>query len=169
MKELIVKLETLKESKEWESYIQSLRDLQIEQNKKLLEWRSDEDPMVLCSLSDFLRHEIKFLSKLKDSIKIKDKETKEAIIEWIDRNINGRINVILWKTREFKQDNILEWDSYTQEDLWRTENYWIEWLFELPITKAAELKLKQQDEELNEQANIDEQINALSSLEAEGL
>jgi len=42
-------------------------------------------------------------------------------------------------------------------------------LFELPTTKAAELKLQQQKEELNEQANIDEQINALSSLEAEGL
>ena len=37
MKELIVKLETLKESKEWKDAVQKLRDGQEEKNKIILE------------------------------------------------------------------------------------------------------------------------------------
>ena len=168
MRDLIVKLETLKASNEWSEFIQSLRDWQVEQNAKLLEW-SKSKKKVLCSLSDFLRHEISFLWILKNKLNIKDKDCKEAIIDWIQRNIDGRINVILWKTREFKQDNILEWDSYTEEDLRRTENYRIEWLYELPVSIANEERLKEQQYEATKDAEVQEQIDALASLEDAGL
>ena len=43
MRELIIKLESLKESKEREKAVAKLREAQEEKNKKLLEWISDEE------------------------------------------------------------------------------------------------------------------------------
>ena len=42
MRELIIKLETLKDSKERKTAVQKLRDGQVEQNKVLLEDKVDE-------------------------------------------------------------------------------------------------------------------------------
>lgn len=166
MGDLIVKLEWFRPSKEWQNHIQALRDKQIEQNKILLEGGTE---IIWISLADFLRHEIKFLWKLKEWINIKDKEIKEAILDWIQKNIDGRINVLLWKTREFKIDNICKDDCYTEEDKHRTENYWIEWLEALPVTIAEAEKVKEQQVQAMNEAEVQEQIDALSSLESEWL
>lgn len=166
MGDLIAKLEWFRPSNEWQNHIQALRDKQIEQNKILLEGGTEIKGI---SLADFLRHEIKFLWKLKEWINIKDKEIKEAILDWIQKNIDGRINVLLWKTREFKIDNICKDDCYTEEDKYRTENYWIEWLEALPVTIAEAEKVKEQQVQAMDEAEVQEQIDALSSLESEWL
>lgn len=65
MKELIAKLETLKESKERKDAVQKLRDAQEEKNKIILEGTIDlsyEDAYY--SEADMIRHEIKFISDL---------------------------------------------------------------------------------------------------------
>ena len=173
MRDLITKLETLQSSKVWQDHIQALRDGQVEQNAKLL-WSYEGEEyenytMRLYSLADFLRHEVKFLNKLYAWVDIKDKSTRESVLDGIQRNIDGRINVLLWKTREFKMDNIIEWESYTEADLWRTENYWIERLERLPLTLAEEERQKELKREAEEQAQIQENLDALSVLESEGL
>ena len=66
-------------------------------------------------------------------------------------------------------DNIIEWESYTEADLWRTENYWIERLERLPLTLAEEERQKELKREAEEQAQIQENLDALSVLESEGL
>lgn len=169
MRDLITKLETLQSSKAWQDHIQALRDGQVEQNAKLL-WSYEGEEhenyvMRLYSLADFLRHEVKFLNKLYDGVDIKDKSTRERVLEGIQRNIDGRINVLLWKTREFKMDNIIEWESYTESDLWRTENYWIERLERLPLTLAEEEKQAELKKEAAAQAEIQENIDALQDYE----
>lgn len=165
MSDLITKLETLQSSKVWQDHIQKLRDGQVEQNAKLLEWPKPDEQVKLYSLADFFRHEVKFLNELYAGVNIKDKSTKEAVLEWIQRNIDGRINVLLGKTREFKMENIIEWDSYTEEDLWRTENYRIEWLERLPLTLAEEKKLEEKNKLAEEQAQIQENLDALADYE----
>ena len=42
-----------------------------------------------------IRHEIKFISDLIGSIKIKDKETREALVEDLEKSKNRRINRLL--------------------------------------------------------------------------
>lgn len=169
MRDLITKLETLQSSKVWQDHIQALRDGQVEQNAKLLwsyEGEEHENYVMRCySLADFLRHEVKFLSKLYAWIDIKDKSTREKVLEGIQRNIDGRINVLLWKTREFKMDNIIEWECYTESDLWRTENYWIERLERLPLTLAEEERQVELKKQAEEQAEIQENLDALQDYE----
>lgn len=55
------------------------------------------------------------------------------------------------------------------DDLVRSENRWIECFDNLPTKIANELKVKETQVEEREEAEIDEQINALSSLELNGL
>ena len=171
MKELIVKLETLKESKEWTNQVQKLREGQEEQNKKLLEWLSEEEMYEVSyySEADMIRHEIKFITKLIGGLKIKDKETREALVEDLEKSMNWRINRLLGKTHEYKLDDIIEWDAYTTEDLYRAENRWIECFENLPTKIAEELKMKETQEEATREAEVQEQIDALSSLELNGL
>ena len=170
MKEIIVKLETLKESKEWKDAVQKLRDWQEEKNKMLLEWRSEEDyEQAIYSEADMIRHEIKFISELMWGLKVKDKESREALIEDLEKSKNWRINRLLWKTHEYKLDNIIPEDAYTEEDLYRAENRWIECFENLPTKLAEELKVKEQQEEATKEAEVQEQIDALSTLELNGL
>lgn len=170
MRELIIKLETLKDSKERKTAVQKLRDGQVEQNKVLLEDKVDEwYDTLYYSEADMLKNEIKFITKLIWSIKVKDKETREALVEDLEKSMNWRINRLLWKTHEYKLDNIIEWDAYTLEDLYRAENRWIECFENLPAKLYEELKMKETQEEATEQAEIQEQLDALSSLEVEGL
>ena len=172
MRELIIKLETLKESKEREKAVAKLREAQEEKNKKLLEWWVEE--VVDCwtayySEADMIRHEIKFISELIGGLKVKDKETREALVKDLEKSINWRMDRLLWKTHEYKLDNIIYEDAYTTEDLYRSENRWIECFENLPTKLAEELKVRETQEEATEQAEIQEQLDALSSLEVEGL
>lgn len=169
MKELIVKLETLKDSKERKNAVQKLRDGQAEKDTKLLEWPKPDEEVRLYSEADMLRHEIAYISELIWWIKVKDKETREALVEDLEKSQNWRINRLLGKTHEYKLENILEWDAYTEEDLYRAENRWIECFENLPIKLAEELKMKETQEQATEQAEIQEQLDALSTLEVEGL
>ena len=173
MRELIVKLETLKESKERKDAVQKLRDAQEEKNKKLLEWFEVQDDYngdtAYYSEADMIRHEIKLISNLIDGLKVKDKETKEALIEDLEKSRNWRINRLLWKTHEYKLDNICYDDAYTTEDLYRAENRWVECFENLPTKLAEELKVKEQQEEATREAEVQEQIDALSNLEINGL
>lgn len=169
MKELIVKLETLKDSKERKNAVQKLRDGQAEKDTKLLEWPKPDEEVRLYSEADMLRHEIAYISELIWWIKVKDKETREALVEDLEKSQNWRINRLLGKTHEYKLENIIEWDAYTEEDLYRSENRWIECFENLPNKLAEELKMKETQEQATEQAEIQEQLDALSSLEVEGL
>lgn len=169
MKELIIKLETLKDSKERKNAVQKLRDGQAEKDTKLLEWPKPDEEVRLYSEADMLRHEIAYISELIWWIKVKDKETREALVEDLEKSQNWRINRLLGKTHEYKLENIIEWDAYTEEDLYRAENRWIECFENLPNKLAEELKMKEGQEEATAQAEIQEQLDALSTLEVEGL
>lgn len=169
MRELIIKLESLKESKEREKAVAKLREAQEEKNKKLLEWIEEDDGTAYYSEADMIRHEIKFISELIWGLKVKDKETREALVEDLEKSMNWRINRLLWKTHEYKLDNIVYEDAYTTEDLYRAENRWIECFENLPTKLAEELKVKEGQIEEVKDAEIQEQLDALSSLEVEGL
>ena len=132
MRELIIKLESLKESKEREKAVAKLREAQEEKNKKLLEWIEEEDGTAYYSEADMIRHEIKFISELIWGLKVKDKETRETLVADLEKSMNWRINRLLWKTHEYKLDNIVYEDAYTTEDLYRAENRWIECFENLP-------------------------------------
>lgn len=173
MRELIIKLESLRESKEREKAVAKLREAQEEKNKELLEWlEAQEDyngDTAYYSEADMIRHEIKFISELIWGLKVKDKETREALVEDLEKSMNWRINRLLWKTHEYKLDNIVYEDAYTTEDLYRAENRWIECFENLPTKLAEELKVKEGQIEEVKGAEIQEQLDALSSLEVEGL
>ena len=64
MRELIIKLESLKESKEREKAVAKLREAQEEKNKILLEGFEEEYGTEYYSEADMIRHEIKFISEL---------------------------------------------------------------------------------------------------------
>lgn len=169
MRELIIKLESLRESKEREKAVAKLREAQEEKNKKLLEWIEEEDGTAYYSEADMIRHEIKFISELIWGLKVKDKETREALVADLEKSMNWRINRLLWKTHEYKLDNIVYEDAYTTEDLYRAENRWIECFENLPTKLAEELKVKEGQIEEVKDAEIQEQLDALSSLEVDGL
>ena len=169
MRELIIKLESLKESKEREKAVAKLREAQEEKNKKLLEWTEEDDGTAYYSEADMIRHEIKFISELIWGLKVKDKETREALVADLEKSMNWRINRLLWKTHEYKLDNIILDDAYTTEDLYRAENRWIECFENLPTKLAEELKVKEGQIEEVKDAEIQEQLDALSSLEVDGL
>jgi hypothetical protein len=159
----------LRESKEREKAVAKLREAQEEKNKKLLEWWVEEDGTAYYSEADMIRHEIKFISELIWGLKVKDKETREALVEDLEKSMNWRINRLLWKTHEYKLDNIVYEDAYTTEDLYRAENRWIECFENLPTKLAEELKVKEGQIEEVKDAEIQEQLDALSSLEVDGL
>jgi hypothetical protein len=159
----------LKESKEREKAVAKLREAQEEKNKKLLEWIEEEEGTAYYSEADMIRHEIKFISELIWGIKVKDKETREALVADLEKSMNWRINRLLWKTHEYKLDNIVYEDAYTTEDLYRAENRWIECFENLPTKLAEELKVKEGQIEEVKDAEIQEQLDALSSLEVDGL
>lgn len=169
MRELIIKLETLKESKEREKAVAKLREAQEEKNKKLLEWIEEEEGTAYYSEADMIRHEIKFISELIWGLNVKDKETREALVADLEKSMNWRINRLLWKTHEYKLDNIVYEDAYTTEDLYRAENRWIECFENLPNKLAEELKMKETQEQATQEAEIQEQLDALSTLEVDGL
>ena len=170
MRELIIKLESLKESKEREKAVAKLREAQEEKNKKLLEGITDPNyDTTYYSEADMIRHEVKYISELIGGLKVKDKETREALVEDLEKSMNWRINRLLWKTHEYKLDNIVYEDAYTTEDLYRAENRWIECFENLPTKLAEEFKVKEGQIEEVKDAEIQEQLDALSSLEVDGL
>ena len=170
MRDLIVKLETLKDSKEFIKLYEELEKSVEEQNDRLLngkEW----DFIWPFTEWDLIRHEIRYIEKLKDKLsKIKDKDTREALIADLDKSITWRKNRILGKTHELRLDS----EDYnerdlTEADLFRTENWWIECFKHLPEKIAEELKLQETQVEEIKEAEVQEQIDALASLEDAGL
>ena len=170
MRELIIKLETLKESKEREKAVEKLRDWQKEKNQKLLEWITDTNyDTNYYSEADMIRHEIKFISELIGGLKVKDKEVREALVEDLNKSMNWRINRLLWKTHEYKLDTIIDWDYYTRQDFIRAENRWLECLDNLPNKVKGILEEKEKSEQAVSEAEIQENLDALTDLELWGL
>lgn len=167
MRDLIIKLEALKESKDWQKFIWGLRAEMEESNAQILAGEIEDG--ILLSEADMIRHEISFINWLIDWIKIKDKEVKDALIADLEKSKNWRIDRLLGRTHEYKLENILEWDSYASEDLIRSDNRWIECMDNLPNKLAEELKVRESQVEEVKEAEVQEQIDALSSLELNGL
>jgi hypothetical protein len=59
--------------------------------------------------------------------------------------------------------------DYSEADLFRTENWWNECFKNLPAKLVEELKLKESQVEGIKEAEVQEQIDALASLEDAGL
>ena len=169
MRDLIAKLESLKDSKEWGKIVSELRDTVKEQNALLLEWTVDSDEEF--TEWHFIRHQIEYINELKEyADKVKDKECREAIKEDLDKSLKWREDRILGKTNEYKLDSIdYSEASYTVEDLYRVENWWIECFNNLPSKILEALKVKEVKVEEMADAEVQEQIDALASLEAGGL
>ena len=169
MRDLIVKLETLKDSKEWMKIIESLEKEMADNNEKLLNESSDAYEEYFTE-GDLIRAELRYIESLKDIINVKDKETKEALLADLDKSIQRRQNRLLGKTHEYKLDCYdPEWVDYKQQDLWRMKNWWIECLRCLPEKLVEELKVKEWQVEEMKEAEVQEQIDALASLEDAGL
>lgn len=171
MRNLIVKLETLKESKEFIKLGEELEKSVEEQNVRLLESNSDDFWEMTFTEWDLIRHEIKYIEKLKDKLSsIKDKDCREALIADLDKSTNWRKDRLLGKTHEYKFDSYEYTDKdYSEADLFRLENWWIECFKNLPAKLIEELKVKETQVEEIKEAEVQEQIDALASLEAEGL
>ena len=167
MSDLIVKLESLKDSKEWAKIVEDLKAAQEEKNKALLEWaEKDYKPH---SEADMIRYEISFIDNLIGCIKIKDKEVKEALVADLEKSKNWRIDRLLGKTHEYKLDAIVDWDYYTRQDFTRAENWWIECLDNLPNKIAGIEREKEKEMQATAESEIQENLDALSDLELNGL
>ena len=75
----------------------------------------------------------------------------------------------MWKTHEYKLDTIIDWDYYTWQDFIRTENRWLECLDNLPNKVKGILEEKEKSEQAVSEAEIQENLDALSDLELNGL
>ena len=167
MRELIIKLESLKDSKEWQKIIDQLRKEQEDSNQTLLEWgERDYKPH---SEAEMIRHEISIIEEFIDELKIKDKEVKEALVADLEKSKNWRIDRLLWRTHEYKLDTIVDGDYYTWQDFIRAENRWLECLDNLPNKIAEMEKEKEKAEQATSEAEIQENLDALSDLELWGL
>lgn len=168
MRDLIVKLEALSESKEWKDIVDSLREQQAEKNKSLLEW--EDKGYEAHAEAEMIRHEISFIDHLISLINVKDKSLKEALIADLEQSKKWREDRLLGKTHEYGLDIIGENDSfYTWQDFIRAENRWIELFNNLPNKLKMAEEEKEKAQAALEQAEIQENIDALSSLETEGL
>ena len=169
MRDLIIKLEWLNDSKEWLKIVEELEKEVEKQNIILLEWTL-EDSTELTEWQ-FIRDEMRRINHLKELAgKLKDKETREALIADLDRSYKWREDRILWRTNEYKLDTYEVNDKeYTTEDLYRNANWWIECFKHLPVKLSEELKLKEWQVEEIKEAEVQEQIDALASLEADWL
>ena len=167
MRELILKMESLKDSKEWQKIINQLRKEQEESNQLLLEWgEKDFKPH---TEAEMIRHEISIIDEFIGELKLKDKEVKEALVADLEKSKNWRIDRLLWKTHEYKLDTIIDWDYYTRQDFIRAENRWLECLDNLPNKVKGILEEKEKSEQAVSEAEIQENIDALSDLELNGL
>ena len=166
MRDLIVKLEALSESKEWKDIVDSLREWQAEKNKSLLEWE-DKDYKAH-SEAEMIRHEISFINHLISLINVKDKSLKEALIADLEQSKRWREDRLLGRSHEYRLDAIDD-TFYTWQDFIRAENRWIELFNNLPNKLKMAEEEKRKAQESVQQAEIQENLDALSSLEVEGL
>lgn len=166
MRDLIVKLEALSESKEWKDIVDELRRQQEGKNQMLLEWA--EKDYKAHSEADMIRHEISFIDYLISLINVKDKSLKDALIEDLEHSKEWRVERLLGKTHEYRLDTIDD-TFYTWQDFTRAENRWIELFNNLPNKLKMAEKEKRKAQESVQQAEIQENLDALSSLETEGL
>lgn len=116
-----------------------------------------------------IRHEISFIDHLISLIKVKDKEVKEALIEDLEQSKKWREDRLLGKTHEYRLDIIDEEAFYTWQDLVRAENRWIELFNNLPNKLKQVEEEKKKAQEAMQQAEIQENLDALTSLETEGI
>lgn len=165
--DLITKLEALTESKERTDVVDDLRKQQEGKNQMLLEWADKDDKFN--SEADMIRHEISFIDHLISLIKVKDKEVKEALTEDLEQSKKWREDRLLGKTHEYRLDIIDEEAFYTWQDLVRAENRWIELFNNLPNKLKQVEEEKKKAQEAMQQAEIQENLDALTSLETEGI
>ena len=104
---ITVKIESLTDAKERGKIVQGLKDGQQDKNQAILEGKEKEE-VRLYSEAEMIRHEISFIDGLIGNLKIKDKETKEALVADLEKSKNWRIDRLLGKTHEYKLDNILD-------------------------------------------------------------
>ena len=171
MRDLIVKLETLKDSKEWKDLC-SLVEERYEGNRIAMNntKKSAKKEAALHSEADIIQHEIMVISDLIwDLDAIKDKETREALIADLEKSKKWRFDRLCGRTHEFKLNLIVPDDAYTVEDFSRAEIWWTECFKNLPAKLVEELKLKETQVEEMKDAEVQEQIDALASLEDAGL
>ena len=167
MRELIIKLESLKDSKEWQKTVEFLKESMKESNEALL--KGTEKDYKPHSEADMIRHEISIIDNLIGLIKVKDKEVKEALIADLEKSKGWRVDRLLGNTHEYKLDSIIDWDYYTWQDFTRAENRWNRCFEHLPEKLAEEEKEKEKAEQAVDEAEIQENIDALSDLELNGL
>lgn len=162
MGELIIKLESLRDSKEREKLMNELRESVKSQNELLLNGLERRDILTEWQM---LRHDIKFIKQLKEVVaKVKDKECRDALIEDLDKSLTWREDRLLGKTNEYKLDAYNE-PNYTTEDLYRSENRWIECTNNLPNKLINVKKVEEEAEQEMWEAEIQENLDALSTLE----
>ena len=171
MSDLLIKLETLKDSKEWEKICTELEGTVKEQNDRLLNSCSIDLQDVFYTEWDLIRHEIEYIEWLKDRLaKLKDKEVREALIEDLNKSIKWREDRILGRTHEYFLDSYKDNEAdYNEADYFRAENWWIECFKNLPAKLVEELKVKETQVKEMQDAEVQEQIDALASLESKGL
>ena len=169
MRDLLVKLENLRDSKDWLEWMDKLRDEYEERMYAV----SKKKSKTLLSEADMIRHEMSFIAEIigwldDDKKLIKDKEIKEALIEDLEKSRKWRIDRLLGRTHEYKLDLVVETDAYTVEDTVRCENRWIECFANLPNKLIEKLELEETKVEEMKEAEVQEQIDALASLESDG-
>ena len=171
MSDLIVKLESLRDSKEWEKLCKEVEEryewnrIALYQIKKEKRWMAE-----LHSEADMIQHEICTISDLIwDLDVLKDKDCKKALIEDLEKSKKWRIDRLYGRTHEYKLNLIVPDDAYTAEDISRAEIWWTECFKNLPNKLIEELKVKETQVKEMQDAEVQEQIDALASLESEGL
>jgi hypothetical protein len=76
---------------------------------------------------------------------------------------------LIGKTHEYKLDAIVDWDYYTRQDFTRAENWWIECLDNLPDKIAGIEREREKEMQATAESEIQENLDALSDLELNGL
>lgn len=171
MSDLLIKLETLKDSKEWEKICKEVEERaemhrisKWKDAKKIKEWKN------LFTEADMIEWEMVYIWDLiADLDALKDKECKKALIEDLEKSKKWRWDRLCGRTHEFKLNLLKPDDAYTMEDFSRAEIRWAECFKNLPNKLVEELKVKETQVKEMQDAEVQEQIDALASLESEGL
>lgn len=170
MSDLLIKLETLKDSKEWEKLCSVVEERYEWYRISLYQVKKEKRKEILHSEADLIEHEISVISDLIDDLDtLKDKDCKKALIEDLEKSKKWRLDRLYGRTHEYKLNLINPTDAYTAEDISRAEIWWTECFKNLPAKLVEELKVKETQVKEMQDAEVQEQIDALASLESEGL
>lgn len=170
MSDLLVKLETLKDSKEWENLCKEVEERAEWNRIALYKTNKSKRKEELHSEADIIQHEICVISDLIwDLDAIKDNDCRKALVDDLEKSKKWRWDRLCGRTHEFKLNLIVPDDAYTAEDISRAEIWWSECFKNLPNKLIEELKVKEAQVKEMQDAEVQEQIDALASLESEGL